>query len=98
MTADGLKGANFWLRDGSNSPRQVHVGLGTNHSRMPEALLFLQRLADRWATAQAAAVSECDRRNRQSAADWISIHCPCRRQLLSGDADRSAAGPGAKQY
>ena len=39
-----------------------------------------------------------DRRDRQPAADRVSIHRPGRRQLLSRDADRSAPGAGAKQH
>ncbi len=49
---------------GPDAARQVYVGLGADHSRMPKALLFLQRLADRWTKAAPTAVSERDRRNR----------------------------------
>ena len=41
-------------------PDEVYVGLGADHSRMPQALLILQRLADGWAEAEAAQVSERD--------------------------------------
>ena len=37
-------------------PRQVYVGLGADHSRMSEALLVLQRMADRRTEAPATAV------------------------------------------
>ena len=49
---------------GPDAARQVYVGLGADHSRMPEALLVLQRVADRWTEAAAALVSERDRRDR----------------------------------
>ena len=43
---------------GPDSQRQVHVGVGTDIARMPEALLVLQCVADRWAAAAATALPE----------------------------------------
>src|ERR1700679_1375038 len=62
---------------------------------MSEALLVLQRVADRWAGAEAAAVSERHRRDHQPAEDWVSVYRAGRRQFLSRDVDRSAAGARA---
>ena len=41
---------------GSDEPGKIYVGLGANHSRMPQALFLLQRVADGWAEAAPAEV------------------------------------------
>ena len=45
---------------GPDGSGEIYVGLGADHSRMPQALLVLQRLADGRAKAAAAAVPERD--------------------------------------
>jgi radical SAM superfamily enzyme YgiQ (UPF0313 family) len=64
---------------GLDESRKIYVGLGADHSWMPEALFLLQCVADRWAKAAPKKLSKSDRRNRGLAADWISIHRPGRR-------------------
>ena len=77
---------------GAAAAGTLHVGLGADRSRLPEALLVLLRLADRRSAAAAAARRPCARRGRRSAASRIPLHRARRRQLLSGHARGSADG------
>ena len=57
-----IEGSEFLRRAlGPDEPGQVYVGLRADHSRMPEALLVLQRLAHRRAEAAPAQLPERDR-------------------------------------
>ena len=52
-----IGGAEFLAARWDLMGQQIYVGLGADHSRMPEALLILQRVAHRWTEAAAAARS-----------------------------------------
>ena len=56
--ADALMEANSGRPLGSDGSCEIHVGLSADHTRMPKALLVLQRVADRWSEAPAKKISE----------------------------------------
>ncbi len=77
---------------GSPAARSVHVGVGADRARLPEALLVLFGLENR-RTGAAAAPGRCRARgNRGTAAARIPVHRARRRQFLSRHARRPPAG------
>ena len=79
----------------ADSARQVHVGVGADRPRLPEALLVLLGVEDRRPAAAAASRRRGDRRDRRPAAPRVPLHRAGRRQLLSGHARRSRQGGAA---
>ena len=77
---------------GPAARRSLHVGLGADRARLPEALLVLLGLAHRRAEAAAAAGRRRRSGNRRPSAQGIPIRPPRRRQLLSRHAGRSGGG------
>ncbi len=76
----------------------LHVGLGPDRPRLPQALLVLLGLAHR-RPETAAARRRCGRRrNRGSPPAGLPVRGACRRQLLPGDPDRSRDGRAPGQY
>ena len=85
---------------GSDPAEQVHVGVGADRPRLPEALLVLFGVADRRPEAAAARRRRGDRGDRRAAPARVPLHRARRRQFLSGHADRHQDGgaprrPGA---
>ena len=83
---------------GPDGSREIYVGLGANHSRLPQALLLLQRLAHRRTEAAPAQIPKRRRRNHRAAPPRFSLHRPGRRQLLSRHVYRSAPRARAGQH
>src|SRR5205823_971602 len=83
---------------GSASGAAVHVGVGTDAARLPEALLVLFRVADRRTGAAPARRRSRRPRDRRAAPSRISIHRARRRQLLSGHVRRSGAGAAPSRF
>ena len=78
---------------GPAARRTLHVGLGADRSRLPEALLLLLGVADRRpAPAAARHVDAVVRGNRRPAAPRLPVHRARRRQFLSRHARRPAHG------
>ena len=72
----------------------LHVGLGADRARLPEALLVLLGLAHRRPGAAAARASDAVvDGDRRAAAPGLPLHRARRRQLLSRDAERPRAWP-----
>jgi hypothetical protein len=95
--ADASRAAKFLAaRWDLMPPRQIHVGLGPDHPRLPQALLLLQRLAHRRPEAPAAPVPERDRRDRRPAPHRLPLHRPGRRQLLPRHLDTTCASPASR--
>ena len=67
-------------------PGSLHVGVGADGARLPEALLVLLGLADRRPAAAAARRRRGRRGDRRAAPAGLPVHRARRRQLLSGDA------------
>ena len=76
---------------------QIHVGVGADGSRLPEALLVLLGVEDRRPAPAAAHRRRRDRRNRRPAAARLPLHRARRRQFLSGDARRPGQGGAARR-
>ena len=77
---------------GSDSAQQVHVGVGADGARLPEALLVLLGVAHRRPEAAAARRRRRHCGDRRAAAPRLPLHRAGRRQLLSGDAHRHQDG------
>ena len=71
---------------GSAAERSLHVGVGPDRARLPEALLVLLGVAHRWAEAAPARRQPRRARDRPASPPGLPLHRPRRRQLLSGDA------------
>ena len=71
--------------------RALHVGVGADRARLPEALLVLLGLADGRPGAAAARRRSRRAGNRRAAAAGLPVHRARRRQLLSGHARRPRA-------
>ena len=71
---------------GPAARRSLHVGLGADGARLPEALLVLLGLAHRRAEAAAARRSRRRSGDRRAPAPRLPVHAARRRQLLSGHA------------
>ena len=82
---------------GPAARRAVHVGLGADGPRLPQALLLLLGVAHRRPEA-AAAHGRCrHRRDCRASPPRLPVRGACRRQLLSGDAHRPGDGAAAEQ-
>src|SRR6185436_6189506 len=96
-----VRGRTDWRRTvragtmGSPAAESLHVGVGADGSRLPEALLVLLGVADRWSGAAAARRGHGRARGRGIAAQGISFHRARRRQLLSRHARGSGPGEAA---
>ena len=77
---------------GSAAQGPLHVGVGADRARLPEALLVLFGLADRRPGAAAARGQSRRARSRRTAAPRVPLHRPRGRQFLSGHLRRSRAG------
>ena len=77
---------------GSDPAEQVHVGVGADRPRLPEALLVLLGVEDGRAEAAPAHRRCGDRRDRRAAPARVPVHRARRRQLLPGDAHRHQDG------
>ena len=73
---------------GSAAERPLHVGVGADRARLPEALLVLFGLANRRPGAAAARRRSRRPRDRRAAPSRLPLHRARRRQLLSGDVRR----------
>ena len=77
---------------GSAAGRSVHVGVGADRARLPEALLVLLGLENRRTGTAAAQRRRRAAGNRRTAPARVPVHRARRRQLLSRHARRSRAG------
>ena len=77
---------------GSDASQSLHVGVGADGARLPEALLVLLGLEDRRPASAPARERRRHRRDRRAAAARLPLHRARRRQLLPGDAHRPADG------
>ena len=75
----------------------LHVGVGADRARLPEALLVLLGVADRRPGAAPAHGRRGDGRDRRAAPEGLPLHRAGRRQLLSGGAEGSGAGGAARR-
>ena len=94
--AGRVSGEQFRVRAlGPAAGGRLHVGLGADGPRLPEALLVLFRVANR--RSGAALARGCSRRprGRRAPAPRLPVHRPGGRQLLPSHARRSCAGAAA---
>src|SRR5688572_24010258 len=77
---------------GSAAAGSLHVGVGADRTRLPEALLVLLRLEDRRPGTTPAGGGRRGSGGRPAAAPRLPLHRPRRRQLLSGAAVRPGDG------
>ena len=82
---------------GSAAARALHVGVGADRARLPEALLVLLGLAHRRPAARASAASSGRAGDRRASAPRVPLHRARRRQLLSCHARGSADGGAARR-
>ena len=81
---------------GPAAAREIHVGLGADRARLPEALLVLLGLEDRRAEASPAWRRRRRARDRGVTAAGLPVHPPGRRQLLPRVLGRPADGQAAR--
>ena len=77
---------------GSAAARQLHVGVGADRARLPEALFVLLGVADRRTGATAARRRSGGAGDRRAAPPRLPLHRARRRQFLSGGDGRSRRG------
>ena len=78
---------------GSAAGGALHVGVGADGARLPEALLVLLGLADGRPGAARSGTRPGGRRDRRAAAAGLPLHRARRRQFLSGHARGPARWP-----